>query len=140
MFFLFCNILSCSVLMQPQTFLYICRYIYKITVNYGHPVIDKEVGFTCKKIENPKVGYMCFLFSDLLSRSVLMQPRTSLYTGINIYNNTQQTKAIAMKFEPCHPSTPTARVLFTLRRWSSPGIDLSIYVVPESMNLDLLRR
>ena len=41
----------------------------------------------------------------------------------------QQTKAIAMKFEPRHPSTPTARVLFTLRRWPSPGIDFSIYVV-----------
>ena len=52
------------------------------------------------------------------------------------YMRTQQTKAIAMKFEPRRPSTPTARVLFTLRRWSSPGIDFSIYVVPESMNLD----
>ena len=53
----------------------------------------------------------------------------------------QQTKAIAMKFEPRRPSTPTARVLFTLRRWSSPGIDFSIYVVhPTARVLFTLRR
>ena len=27
---------------------------------YSHPVGETEVGFSCKKIENPKIGYICF--------------------------------------------------------------------------------
>ena len=72
----------------------ICRYIYIITSFYGHPVEAMVVGLSRKKIENPKIGYTCFLFCDIMSGSVLTKPRTSLYISIYINNNSHFTATL----------------------------------------------
>ena len=51
---------------------------------YGHPVGDTEVALPQKRQIIQKYWTLGFLFFNIFSRSVLMQPRTFLYKGIYI--------------------------------------------------------
>merc|ERR1712240_300773 len=79
----FFDIRSRLALTQPRMFIY--RYIYIIRANLRPPCRRYRGGSSTKKIDNPKILDMGFLFFDIFSSLALTQPRTSLYILFSSY-------------------------------------------------------